>query len=266
MTPDAGVGRVVLVGAGPGAPDLLTLRAARVLAAADIVFHDALVHPDTVALAVNAEKIAVGKRCGRHSTAQRFINKRLIDAARRQSLVVRLKGGDPMIFGRAHEEIDALVQAGIPVDVVPGVSAAFAASADLGISLTRRGVSRSVVFATPRFGDGEDSSDWMAPVLIADTAVLYMSVGQAGDIARALIARGKSGSTPVAVVRDASLTSGEASFLTLDALTGGLTLDQRPGVLCLGEVYGDALAAAMAHERAHSTGGVTKGYNRVCAA
>ena len=96
---------VYLVGAGPGAPDLLTLRAAKLLAAADIVFHDALVHPDTLALAERAEKIAVGKRCGKHSTAQRFINKRLIDAARAYAVVVRLKGGDPMLFGRAQEEI-----------------------------------------------------------------------------------------------------------------------------------------------------------------
>ena len=102
------MGKVFLVGAGPGAPDLLTLRAADLLRRADIVFHDALVHPDTVALAVNAEKILVGKRCGRYSTAQRFINKRLIDAAMQFSVVVRLKGGDPMLFGRAQEEIDAL--------------------------------------------------------------------------------------------------------------------------------------------------------------
>ena len=110
-------GKVYLVGAGPGAPDLLTLRAARLLAEADVVFHDALVHPDTIALATHAIKIAVGKRCGRHSTAQRFINKRLIDAVKIHRTVVRLKGGDPMLFGRAQEEIDALVAAGIEVEV-----------------------------------------------------------------------------------------------------------------------------------------------------
>src|SRR5512134_3395996 len=112
------VGTVYLVGAGPGAPDLLTLRAARVLAEADIVFYDALVHPDTLALAARAEKIAVGKRCGRHSTAQRFINKRLADAARRYRVVVRLKGGDPMLFGRAQEEINFLNESSIKVEVV----------------------------------------------------------------------------------------------------------------------------------------------------
>src|SRR5499427_3428041 len=132
-------GTVYLVGAGPGAPDLLTVRAARLLELADIVFHDALVHPGTLAIAARAELIAVGKRCGKHSTAQRFINKRLIDAAQRHAVVVRLKGGDPMLFGRAQEEIDALDAAGVPWDVVPGVTSALAANAQLGVSLTRRG-------------------------------------------------------------------------------------------------------------------------------
>src|SRR5829696_5041385 len=136
-------GKVFLVGAGPGAPDLLTLRAARLLESADVVFYDALVHPETIALAANAERVAVGKRCGKHSTAQRFINKRLIDAARRNAVVVRLKGGDPMLFGRAQEEIDALEAAGVPYEVVPGITAALAVSAELGISLTRRGLARS---------------------------------------------------------------------------------------------------------------------------
>ena len=101
-------GTVYLVGAGPGAADLLTLRAANLLARADVVFHDALVHADVLALAPRALKIAVGKRCGRHSTAQRFIDKQLVDAAQRHAIVVRLKGGDPMLFGRAQEEIAAL--------------------------------------------------------------------------------------------------------------------------------------------------------------
>src|SRR5580704_15674283 len=139
-------GTVYLVGAGPGAPDLLTLRAAKLLAAADIVFHDALVHPQTIALAVRAERIAVGKRCGKHSTAQKFINKRLVDAAQRHAVVVRLKGGDPMLFGRAQEEIAALAAAGIRCEVVPGVTAALAASAELGIALTQRGLARSIAF------------------------------------------------------------------------------------------------------------------------
>src|SRR5476651_550066 len=147
-------GIVHLVGAGPGAPDLITMRAARLLAQADIVFYDALVHPETIALAQRAEKIAVGKRCGKHSTMQRFINKRLIDAARKFACVVRLKGGDPMLFGRAQEEIDCLRAAGVDFEIVPGVTSGLAAAAELGVSLTRRGVSRSVTFATPRTGEG----------------------------------------------------------------------------------------------------------------
>src|SRR6266446_6856187 len=184
------MGKVYLVGAGPGAPDLLTLRAARLLAAADIVFHDALVHPDTLALAERAEKIAVGKRCGKHSTAQKFINKRLVDAARDHSIVVRLKGGDPMLFGRAQEEIAALEAAGIRYEVVPGVTAALAASAELGIALTQRGVARSVALVTPRIGAGEHPSDWAASVAAADTAAIYMGAGQAQEIADALRSAG----------------------------------------------------------------------------
>jgi len=127
------VGKVYLIGAGPGAPDLLTIRAARILAKADIVFHDSLVHPEVIALASRARIVPVGKRCSRISTDQRFINRALCEAAVRYDVVVRLKGGDPMIFGRAQEEIDALHAAAIDFDIVPGVTAALAASADLGV-------------------------------------------------------------------------------------------------------------------------------------
>jgi len=242
-------GKVWLVGAGPGAVDLLTLRAARLLAGADIVFFDALVNPEIVALATRAEKVAVGKRCGKHSTAQRFINKRLIDAAHQHRVVVRLKGGDPMLFGRAQEEIDALVAAGITCEVVPGITAALAASAQLGVSLTRRAVARSVTFATPRVGVDEAKSDWAASVIGADTAVLYMSVRDAAEIANELMARGKPAATPVAVVRNASLPDSEMLFTTLAGLAHGLAqslaLDQRPAVLCIGEVYRQALSLSL---------------------
>ncbi len=238
-------GKVYLVGAGPGAPDLITVRAARILEQADIVFHDALVHPDTIALATRAEKIAVGKRCGNHSTAQRFINKRLVEAARKYSVVVRLKGGDPMLFGRAQEEIAVLRQAGIKVEVVPGVTSALAASAEIGVSLTRRGVSRSVVFATPRAGDGEDRSDWLKSALAADTVVLYMAAGQAADIARDLIAGGLSALTPAVIVESATLAESKVEPLTLGEMQ---LLEQQarrgPALLMIGEVFRDALAVA----------------------
>src|SRR5687767_15136173 len=229
-------GTVYLVGAGPGAPDLLTLRAAEVLRRADIVFHDALVHPETIALAAQAEQVAVGKRSGRHSTAQRFINKRLIDAARKHRVVVRLKGGDPMLFGRAQEEIAALESAGIDYEVVPGVTAALAASAELGISLTRRGAARSVAFVTPRVGEGGKANAWAKAAAASDTAVIYMGAGQAGLIANALLAQGLPAATPVLVVESASLPERRQWRLALRDLPGiadfGVT---GPALILVGE-------------------------------
>ena len=238
-------GTVYLVGAGPGAPDLLTLRAARLLERADIVFYDALVHPDSLALAQRAERVAVGKRCGRHSTAQRFINKRLVDAARKHHTVVRLKGGDPMLFGRAQEELAALHAAGIEVEVVPGVTAALAASADLRISLTQRGLARSVTFLTPRVGAGEKSNEWARAAASADTAVIYMGAGEAEKIATTLIAHGVPAATPVIVVENASLPDARQLKLALGDLpsVAGLGLSG-PAVILVGAVYGEAVAAA----------------------
>jgi uroporphyrin-III C-methyltransferase len=237
-------GTVYLVGAGPGAPDLLTLRAARLLERAHVVFHDALVHPETLALAARAEKIAVGKRCGRHSTAQKFINKRLIDAAAKYSTVVRLKGGDPMLFGRAQEEIDALQAAGIRCEVVPGVTAALAASAVLGIALTQRGFARSLSFVTPRVGDGARPSDWAKSIAASDTGAIYMGVGQAREIADALHAAGMSGSMPVAVVENASLEQSRAIFTTLAELpkVAGETLTG-PAVMLIGAQFAPLASA-----------------------
>ena len=236
-------GMVFLVGAGPGAPDLLTLRAAEILKRADAVFYDSLVHPQTLALAARAEKILVGKRCGRNSTAQKFINKRLVDAARSRKVVVRLKGGDPMLFGRAQEEIDALRQAGIDFEVVPGVTAALAAAAELGVSLTRRGLSRHVAFVTPRTGRGERENDWAASVLAADTAAIFMGAGLAEEICATLLKRGKPRATPVALVESATLPEQRVSYGTLAELPelarkGG----DGPAVVLLGEVLNAALA------------------------
>ena len=239
------VGTVYLVGAGPGAPDLLTLRAAEVLQRADIVFHDALVHPRTIALAASAERVAVGKRSGKHSTAQRFINKRLIDAARKHAVVVRLKGGDPMLFGRAQEEIDALEAAGIPWKVVPGVTAALAASAELGISLTRRGLARSVAFVTPRVGAGERANDWARTVASSDTAVIYMGAGQAESITRALLEHGMAATTPVVVVESATLSDRRQWSLMLRDLPRIADLGlPGPALILLGEIYAGVAALA----------------------
>jgi uroporphyrin-III C-methyltransferase len=235
---------VYIVGAGPGAVDLITVRGADILGRADIVFHDALVPTDMLALAPRAEKVAVGKRCGKLVTAQHFISKRLVDAARKYRVVVRLKGGDPMLFGRAQEEITALRAAGVPHEVVPGVTAALAASAEAGISLTQRGSARSVAFVTARVGEGEPPSEWARNAAAADTAVIYMGAGLAQDVAAALIAAGAPRSLPVLVVENASLPDTRRIACTLENLPQvsqyGLT---GPAVIMLGRVFAEALPA-----------------------
>ena len=235
-------GTVYLVGAGPGAADLLTLRAARLLGEADIVFHDALV-PHEILDLIKGRKVPVGKRSGRFATAQHFINKQLLDAARRYRTVVRLKGGDPMLFGRAHEEITFLKRNSIRVEIVPGITAALAASAELQVSLTRRGEARSVAFVTPRVGAGERESRWVDAVLAADTAAIYMAAGEVARIAQALIDAGKPARTPVAVIERASLPDAKVSFATLGRLRG-LEAPGAPALIFVGEVYREAAAAA----------------------
>jgi uroporphyrin-III C-methyltransferase len=231
-------GKVYLVGAGPGAADLLTLRAVRLLGEADIVFHDALVPAEILALAPQAAKVAVGKRCGRHSTAQHFINKRLADAARQHDVVVRLKGGDPMLFGRAQEEIHHLASRGIRVEVVPGITAALAAAAQTGVSLTQRGVARSVAFITPRVGEGAAPSSWLGAALAADTVAIYMGAGDAPAIAQALIAAGKSACTPVVLIENASRQDSRAMAGALAELPL-LAAELKGGAatILLGEVF-----------------------------
>ena len=239
------MGKVYLVGAGPGAPDLLTLRAARLLESADVVLYDALVHPDTLALARRARKINVGKRYGKVSTEQRFIHRALIEAARTHDAVVRLKGGDPMLFGRGQEEIDALQAAGISCEVVPGVTAALAAASVLRISLTRRGVARTVAFLTPRVGRGESVSEWLPAALGADCVALYMAAGASQEIAKALIAGGKPASTPVALVESATLPGERKTLTTLGALEAQeLPRAAGPVVMLVGEVFGAGVAIA----------------------
>ncbi|MGH8673211.1 MAG: uroporphyrinogen-III C-methyltransferase, partial [Burkholderiales bacterium] len=219
----------------------LTLRAARLLAEADIVLHDALVHPETLALAARAEKVPVGKRCGRQSSAQRFINKRLVDAARRHRTVVRLKGGDPMLFGRAQEEIAALEKAGIEYEVVPGVTAALAAAADLRVSLTQRGRARSVAFVTPRVGEGEAPSGWASAVAAADTAVLYMGAGDAARVRDALLEAGVASDMPVAMVENASLKDSRLASGTLaDIEALAAKKGEGPVVILLGRLLATA--------------------------
>ena len=238
-------GTVYLVGAGPGAADLITLRAARLLAKADIVFYDALVDPVMLELCPQAIRVCVGKRCGERSTAQRAINQQLIDAAAQHACVVRLKGGDPMLFGRAREEMDALTALGIPVQVVPGVSAAFGASADLMQSLTQRGVSRSVTFVTPRVGHGEIDHAWARSAAAADTVVLYMAGQQAQAIADALMVAGVPPSRAAVVVENATLSNRNiipTRLRTLGEVSGQLR--GGPAMLFIGDVYEELVARA----------------------
>ena len=239
-------GKVYIVGAGPGAPDLLTLRAARLIESADIVFHDALVRPETLALALRARLVDVGKRFGKVSPEQRFINRALVEAARSHAVVVRLKGGDPMLFGRAQEEIDALESAGIDYEVVPGVTAALAAAASLRVSLTRRGVSRNVAFVTARRAPGQPENAWLDAARSADTVVLYMAGWQSAEIAAAMIAAGRRAETPAVMVESASLPNERRVRTTLGVLRQAPELDfHGPVLLAIGEVFAEADAMTL---------------------
>jgi len=213
------MGKVYLIGAGPGAADLITVRGARVLGMADVVLHDALIEPEMLGHAPKSAKfIAAGKRCGQRSTAQRFINKQLIDAARQYAVVVRLKGGDPMLFGRADEEMRALEAAGIDYEIVPGITAASAGAAALRRSLTLRGVARSVALLTHRRADAPTA---ISETVNADSLVCYMGRDNAPGIARALIAAGRSGAMPVALIEACSTPRERTLTLTLAQLAAG---------------------------------------------
>ncbi|SPA11860.1 UROPORPHYRINOGEN-III C-METHYLTRANSFERASE PROTEIN [Cupriavidus taiwanensis] len=214
-------GKVYLIGAGPGAADLITVRGARLLGEAQVVLHDALVSPEMLAWCPQAELVEVGKRCGQRSTAQLFINRQIVDLAGKYQRVVRLKGGDPMLFGRADEELQALEAAGIEYEVVPGITAALAAASAIGKPLTKRGVSRSVAFATQaKAADGEGSADIEAAVR-ADTLVYYMGRDQAASIAAQLIAHGRPASTPAWVVEAATTPQQRSREFTLGQMAAG---------------------------------------------
>ncbi len=232
MPASAKTGKVCLIGAGPGAVDLITVRGARILAQADVVLHDALVTADLLALCPQAEKIAVGKRAGKSSAQQDSINHLLIDSAQRHNLVVRLKGGDPMLFGRADEELHALEAAGIEVEVVPGITTAFAAAASSKQPLTKRGIARSVAFFT-----SSTAPDHNAPLTFpdCDTLVQYMGGSEAVQTAQALLALGRSHSTPVLVIENCSLPDERIMRLTLEQLKDGLSGFSGPVLVIIGE-------------------------------
>ncbi len=239
------LGKVYLVGAGPGAADLITVRGANLLAKADIVFHDALIDPAMLELCAQAIKVPVGKRCGKLSSAQHFINKRLIDAAQKHQTIVRLKGGDPMMFGRADEEIQALKNHGIEVEVVPGITAALAGAAAIQQSLTLRGVSRSVAFVTLAQGTENltDSENQKQPIQNpqADTLVYYMGRKDAANIAKQLIANNSNhtSNTPVHILEAVSTQNERHWSSTLGELAEGKANDwfdsASPALIMVGE-------------------------------
>ena len=243
---------VWLVGAGPGDPELLTLKAVRVIGQADVLLVDDLVDRRVLAHArPGARIVEVGKRAGCPSTPQAFIERLLVHEALSGHRVVRLKGGDPCLFGRAGEEIEAARAAGLEVEVVPGITAALGAAADLGLSLTDRRLSQGVVFVTGHARPGGEDPDWAALARSRLTLVVYMGTQRAGVIARELLAGGLPPTTPVAIVRGATLESGLHHATTLgvlprvhDALAraGGSPL---PGVLIIGEAARLPRAEAM---------------------
>jgi uroporphyrin-III C-methyltransferase / precorrin-2 dehydrogenase / sirohydrochlorin ferrochelatase len=224
-------GFVSLVGAGPGDPDLLTQRAVRRLAEADLVLYDALVSPDVLPLAARAQCLSVGKRACRPSISQEAINRCLVRGARRGKRVVRLKCGDPFVFGRGGEEAIALAAAGVPFEIVPGVSSALAAPALAGIPVTHRGVSSSVIVVS-----GHSPSAY-APIVDAvtphsTTIVVLMGLGSRARLAQHLLQRGWAAQTPAAVLLSASSAAARTWIGTLGELTAEaaeLNVDVAPG-------------------------------------
>lgn len=225
---------VYLVGAGPGDPDLLTVRAARLLAGADVVVHDALVGDGVLALInPDAEIIDVGKRPGR-PVPQELISTLLVTLAANHRRVVRLKGGDPFVFGRGGEEAQALLEAGVPFEVVPGVTSAVAAPAAAGVPVTHRGVSAAVTVVTGHRRTGEEDVDWRSLARVGGTIVVLMGVSQRGHIASELIAGGLTPDTPVAAVRSATTQDQVTMRCRLDELAAKAV--DSPAVIVIGPV------------------------------
>ena len=235
-------GRVTLVGAGPGDAELLTLKAVRALQSADVVLYDNLVSDDVLDLARReARKMPVGKRGGRPSCSQSEINRLMLHFARQGKHVVRLKGGDPMIFGRAGEEISRLQQVGISVDVVPGITTALAMASSLGVSLTHRDCAQSVRFVTAHRRDGKlpDDLDWQTIADPNTTTIFYMGGRTAAQISQHLRAHGLSGDTPVVIGKSVSRPGQLNWYGKLDQLADGMTdtgYDQ-PVIIGVGAVF-----------------------------
>jgi uroporphyrin-III C-methyltransferase len=232
-------GRVYLVGAGPGDPELLTMKAARLLHLADAVVFDHLVGSAVLDLiGPQAERLYVGKEPGRHELPQADINQLLIAHARSGQAVVRLKGGDPFVFGRGGEEIIELARCGIAFEVVPGITAACGAAAYAGIPLTHRGVARACTLVTGHPVEGQCELDWEGLARPGQTIVVYMGVGTIGRICERLIAHGLDPLTPAAAVQNATLPSQTTLVSTLGQLPARIESEtlRPPAVFIIGEV------------------------------
>ena len=248
--PSSSNGHCTLVGAGPGDPELLTLKALKAIQAATVLLVDDLVSDEIVAYArPDARIVHVGKRGGCKSTPQEFIEKLMIMAAREGEMVVRLKGGDPFIFGRGGEELEHLQAAGIAVTVLNGITAGLAAVTSLGVPLTHRQHAHGVVFVTGHAKPGDAGTDWRA---LADTAfkakltlVIYMGVSGAGRIQDELLT-GLPASTPVAVIQNATLATQRHISTTLGQLAAAIAESglASPSVIVVGDVVGGIAAAA----------------------
>lgn len=236
---DFPAGSVWLVGAGPGDPELLTLKAQRLIGAGNVIFYDALIGGDILDLAsADARLVYVGKRSGRHSQNQQDIDQLIVKAAKEGARVVRLKGGDPSIFARAAEELDACRAADVEAWICPGITAASAASAALGTSLTLRGLARKLVFVTAHVRAGEELDlDWQTLADPQATLAVYMGKSSAGLLSRQLIDAGLPPSTPVAMVENASLGTQRSFCTRLDLLplVAKTALGDGPAILLIGE-------------------------------
>ncbi|MDR3088025.1 MAG: uroporphyrinogen-III C-methyltransferase [Azoarcus sp.] len=232
-------GKVWLVGAGPGDPELLTLKAARLIAQAETIVYDHLVGDDVLRLArPDAQIIYAGKEASHHTLPQAQINALLTRLAKEGRAVLRLKGGDPFIFGRGGEELEALAAAGIPFEVVPGITAAAGCAACAGFPLTHRDHAQMLVFVTGHLKNGSVDLDWLALARPCQTIVFYMGMAAAEEISRQLMAHGLPGKTPVAVVRQATLKTQTALFSRLDEFPARIREEKigPPALIVVGKV------------------------------
>ena len=248
---DRAPGQVWLVGAGPGDPELLTIKALKVLQTAQVVVHDGLVSEEILALAPEgARRISVAKRKSRHAYSQDEINRMLTAFALEGLTVVRLKGGDPFIFGRGGEELEACRAAGIACHVVPGVTAALAAGAGAGAPLTHRGSAQAVTFVTGHASQGaEPDLDWASLARANQTVVIYMGLSQATAIAGRLMAAGRAAAPPALIVENASRADERRVATTLGGLAEAASALNGPALLIVGE----AMALASSGEGAVET-------------